>query len=128
MKRLFRHKKLATVVGVTVYSVLQVVAPYSRGKLAARFDIVRKHFELKIFGLPCRWNVPYGRLLMEKYGIHLNPVSGFVLTADVLSYVKGYNDRMRSYLIRKHGMDIFKDCERKARLEWESEKRDSENS
>jgi hypothetical protein len=120
MVRLLKSRRAWTgaIVAVLVLAVLVYFLPYYRGMLMAHIDCARGHYEIKVIGGPLLPEPKaeefgkYAQLLEERYGVVLNVVAGCVVTDDLDQYVKGYNSVSERLLRKKHGLDIFEQCQR----------------
>jgi hypothetical protein len=105
--------------------VFWCLTPYHRGLLVGHIDHARGHYELKLYGGPPLTPPDeeklsrFARLLGDRYGVELKPVAGCVVSWGLQQYSDGYNDASRRLLLRKHGKDIFRECERLVWPPWE---------
>jgi hypothetical protein len=86
--------------------------------LVAWADGVRGHEEIMVFGLPPPWARETDRLLLERYGVKVNPVAGCVVTDSLVWYAGGYNSVARARLESRFGKDIFAECANDAQAAW----------
>jgi hypothetical protein len=95
----------------------ELVAPV-RGRVAARFDIMRGRYEILSVGLPVVWRPESARLLRERYGIEEQVVAGCIVSPSLLAYVEGYNRVSMNAANRKFGHDVFQENVREASRNW----------
>jgi hypothetical protein len=123
-----RLLKSVVVVGTGLAVVLLwYLTPYHRGVLMGHIDHGRGHYELKLYGGPppspdLQEKVTrYARLLEDRYGVELNPVTGCIVTWELVEYCNGYNATSRRLLIDRHGKDVFAECAVLAGLKGQDE-------
>jgi hypothetical protein len=111
---------------VVLVLVLWYPTAYPRGAAMAFLDVLRGHYEVKVYGLPPQWDGEYSRLLKEQYGVTLRPVAGCVVSLSVGWYADGYNSVSRAWVLNKYGVDIFEECANRAKAHWQDEHPDEE--
>jgi hypothetical protein len=112
------HKTLAAAVGLPACFLLVLallvnlwqVSASTRGRLAARHDISRAHYQILGYGLPPPCREKYARLLRERYGIQFRVVAFCVVSESLRSYADAYDDVSSAAATRKFGHDVFKEC------------------
>jgi len=102
---------------------LWYLPPNERGMLAAHVHHAFGHHEIKVFGKAPLWRDTCARLLDERYGVELSVVGGAFLSRNERWYVDGYNSVTQQHLTEKHGVDVFEECRRAARKQWETWRR-----
>jgi phosphoglycerate-specific signal transduction histidine kinase len=104
------HKKLASVIGLIALLFAALLAwslsAPTRGRLTARFDSKRGHYIFLTFGLEPPERREIARLLQERYGVKLRTVAGDIVSEDLVSYVRSYNEVMDAATNRKFGHDV----------------------
>jgi hypothetical protein len=103
------HKTLAffaafalLVCGVIVWNE----TAFTRGQVAAHFDVARGHYKILGYGLPAPGHPEYIRTLHDKYNVEFHPVAGCIVSQSLISYVDGYNGVSVAAANRKYGRDI----------------------
>lgn len=89
-----------------------------RGRIAAHFDLRRRHYRLLVYGLPPAWRSGYADLLRERYGIEVRAVAYCIVSETLISYVEGYDTVSVAAANRKFGRDVFAECAEDARKNW----------
>lgn len=89
------------------------------GRLAARYDVSKGHYELKTHGLLAIWRKDYAILLNDRYGVHLKTTAGCIVTGFQVSYDNGYNSVQQAAIIHKFGRDVNRECADDARAAWD---------
>jgi hypothetical protein len=125
---LARRKSFFTVV-VPVVALLVLVQPWSltagpRGKLHARFDLWRGHYAIHTYGLILE-SREYPRILKDRYGIETHVDALCIVSESQISYADSYNKLSIAAADHKFGHDVFEECRREARYEWESRRAQS---
>lgn len=115
MRDVVRNHRTLTAVVAGVTCLVLCIALWSssaplRGRLLARFDIARGHYELLGYGLPSPRHAEYARLLRERYGIEYRPVALCIVSPTLVSYVDNYNRVSTAAANRKFGHDVFREC------------------
>jgi hypothetical protein len=113
------HKKFEVCALLLVSLAAWWIAAPVRGKFAAHLDVARGNYRLLTFGLPPSWRGEYARLLRERYGVELKPVAGCIVSQGLIWYVDAYDEVSAAAATRKYGHDIFEECEKEARKNWE---------
>src|SRR5205814_6501752 len=114
---------LGVVIGV---AILWYPTAYPRGMLVAYFDHARGNYQIMTYGfallppLEEERYVLYVRGLRERFGVKTTAVAGCVIDEAFVWYVDGYNSVSRRLLIEDHNADIFEECRRLAREQWEA--------
>jgi len=109
-----RHKGIAAFVGLMVLCLLvleawNLVAPL-RGQVAGQFDVRHGHYRLLTYGLPPSEFAEYANILEERYGVHVQAVTGCIVSEPLKDYVDSYDDVSFAAANRKFGHDIFKEA------------------
>jgi hypothetical protein len=121
-----RHKLLAidtAAVCAILCSVLWSATGSFRGGLVARYDISRGNYEVLGYGLPVAWRPEYARLLAQRYGVRFHSVAGCVVSPGLVAYVDAYDKASASAINQKFGHDIFEECSREARENWQQSRK-----
>ena len=113
------RRLIFAVVTLIVVAIGWWLSAYPRGVIAAWIDSARGHHEIKVYGLPAPWRSEYARLVYERYGVEINPVAGCVVSQELVWYVDGYNSVARQRILARHGKDIFAECTKEARADFE---------
>jgi|SRR5271154_1361304 len=107
-------KRTFWIVGVLVSLVVLVVTwVYTvpgRGRLSARFDVWRGHYNVLAYGLPSPWRPEYAKLLRERCGIEVHTVAFCIVSETLRTYADGYNEVSAAAANHKFGHDVFKEC------------------
>jgi hypothetical protein len=113
------HRKLAALTSLATFFVLWSVlwsgSASVRGRLVARFDTARGHYEVLGYGLPVTWRTEYARLLRQRYAIEFRTVAFCTVSKSMVAYVDSYNGVIAEVVNRKSGHDVFK--------EWKTQER-----
>lgn len=124
------HKTLTTLL-LCAFSIAEMVAwdcsARVRGKLVARFDLARGHYEVLTLGLPAPWRPEAARLLRERYKIEMRVVAGCMVSESLLAYVDAYNKVSMSAAKLKFGHDVFQESTNDAVLNLRLLKRQRSN-
>jgi hypothetical protein len=117
MKSFLRNRKLAffaalalLVCSVTVWNE----TAFTRGQLAAHFDIAGGHYKILGYGLPAPGRPEYIRALHDKYNVEFHPVAGCIVSQSLISYVDGYDRVSIAAANRKYGQDIVQESLKQA--------------
>jgi hypothetical protein len=110
-----------TVAAAVVLTVAWYVGAYPRGMLMAYIDHACGHDEIQTSGYSAGYGWEYGRLLQERYGVRLHAVADCKVWPHERWYVRGYNSVSERLLTKKHGRDIFAECEALALQQWRAE-------
>jgi hypothetical protein len=120
------HKKVIAVIGFVALLIALVeawlVSAPMRGRITARFDVWRGHYEVRVYGLPPVWRSEYARLLKNQYGIETHTVAFCIVSETLRSYADSYDDVSSAAANRKFGRDVFKECTEAARESWERQR------
>src|SRR5208282_2349061 len=105
------RRKVAMVVGAIALLAVSLemwsaTAPL-RGRMAAHFDVRRKHYRVLVYGLPPAWRSGYADLLRERYGIEVRAVAYCIVSETLISYVESYDAVSVAAANRKFGRDVF---------------------
>lgn len=120
MRNYIRSHKILT--GIILVPLLLAGWPLSapiRGELAARFDLVRGHYELLGYGLPPTWIRDYRHILQQRYGIEYRAVAGCVVSPWEVSYVDAYDSVITAAAKQRFGHDIFEEAANEAKDSWD---------
>jgi hypothetical protein len=91
------------------------------GARDAERDIAKGELRMKCYGLPARWSQQYHALMRERYGIEMETVGGCVVTENVASYTRAYNEVMEREIERRFGRHVFDDVAEDARELFEKD-------
>lgn len=80
-----------------------------RGRMAARRDVRRGHYQLLVYGLPPAGRPEYERLLRERYHIQTEAAAYCIVSRPLRSYVDAYDEVSIAAADRKYGHDVFKE-------------------
>jgi hypothetical protein len=94
---------------VTLVYVWSVLAP-ARGRLAAKIDLWHGKYVYLIYGLEPPERREIARLLQERYRIELRTVAGDIVSQDLVSNVRSYNEVMDATIKSRFGNDVYEEC------------------
>jgi len=80
------------------------------GRLSARYDISRGHFEIQKYGLVRSPLSLYSRILKERYNIHCPTVSGCMVLPSEVEFKNAYNAVSQPAIKEHFGKDVFAEC------------------
>ena len=81
-----------------------------RGRWKAQSDLRSGHLTLLTYGLRPPDRPPIAGLLPERYGVELRTVAGDIVSEDLTSYVRAYNEVMQTAINGRFGRDVYKEC------------------
>jgi len=120
---LAKHKRFFTVIGLVLLLpvLLQTwwLTAGTRGQLRARFDLWRGHYAIHTYGLNLAGR-EYARILKDRYGVETHVDALCIVSESQRSYADSYNKLSTAAANRKFGHDVFKECSKEARHDWES--------
>lgn len=88
------------------------------GRLSAKYDISRGHFEIQKYGL-MRGPLPiYSKILKDRYNVRCPSISGCMVTPAEVQFKNAYNSVSQPAIIEHFGKDIFTESMRAAEEEF----------
>ena len=116
---------IAVALSLLIAATMFILPPeYLKGSAMGWVEGQLGRQEIKIWGLEKpEWFNDYKTLLLNKYKVYIHSVSTGNLTWKDRRYYEGYNDMMKKSIIKRHGKDIFAECEKEAASQYDKRSR-----
>jgi len=96
--------------GYAMFGDLTKEGASKKARDMARTDFAQNVYRIFVAGKPAG-RIASEEYLTDKYGIHVTPIAGCVISDGIEGAIHGYNSTMKPLLNRKFGHDIFKEAE-----------------
>jgi hypothetical protein len=96
--------------GYAMFGDLTKEGASKKARDMARTDFAQNVYRIFVAGKPAG-RIASEEYLTDKYGIHVTPIAGCVISDGIEGAIDGYNSTMKPLLNRKFGHDIFKEAE-----------------
>jgi hypothetical protein len=107
------------IVAIIAFVILLNISAWPVGWLAAQYDVLRGHYEIKGGGLGSSYGIIMNQLLKARYGVTTSSSGGCFILPHQLAYLFGYNAASKPAINKHFGKDVFAECHKvtKAKLE-----------
>jgi len=96
---------------------------YEVGKKEAESAITQNKLGWKQYGQPMAHDNLFKQVLKADYGIDLLIVAGCCVTEELTQNVKGYNEVMKTEIMKRFGKDVLPLAEAKAKQQFEDQRK-----
>jgi len=98
-------------------------SPYEAGKSEAQASASQNKLCWKQYGQPMAHDNLYKHILKEDYKIDLLIVAGCRVTDELTQNVKGYNEVMKTEILKRFGKDVLPLAEDKVKQQFEDQRK-----
>lgn len=99
------------------------LSPYHIGKEEAKTALSQGKLCWKLYGQPAGHDNLFKEILKKEYKVDLFVVAGCHAPDELRENVKGYNEIMKSEILKRFKKDIIKIAEDKAKLQFENQRK-----
>ena len=108
-KKLWKYTIISNLILIVLFTLMSIVwfgFPRELGRTWAKFDLLRNHYEVRVYGYPLGDRSKAETL--SRYGIYYVRVAGCVVNTPIIESTNAYNAVMRKAILKDIGVDINK--------------------